>query len=117
MQGQLTSLLGNLALLSYFAGKQERGAMVVQAVGVISTLVVLSQLAIAEAMPLPAFLATASTVTVGLLLNYLSLKNKISARIWQLWGEAVTVGAAAVLPQVYSICPGLDEVFSFPSTP
>jgi hypothetical protein len=98
--GQLTSLLGNLALLSYFAGKQERGAMVVQAVGVISTLVVLSQLAIAEAMPLPAFLATASTATVSLLLNYLSLKNKISARIWQLWGEAVTVGAAAVLPQV-----------------
>jgi hypothetical protein len=91
--------------------------MVVQAVGVISTLVVLSQLAIAEAMPLPAFLATASTATVSLLLNYLSLKNKISARIWQLWGEAVTVGAAAVLPQVYSISPGLDEVFSFPSTP
>ncbi|CAM6025399.1 unnamed protein product [Sphagnum balticum] len=98
--GQLTSLLGNLALLSYFAGKKERGAMFVQAVGVISTLVVLSQLAIAQAMPLPAFLATASTVTVGLLLNYLSLKNKISARIWQLWGEVVTVGAAAVLPQV-----------------
>jgi hypothetical protein len=67
LQGQLTGLLGNLSLLSYFAGKRERGATVVQAVGVVSTGIVLLQLALGGAMPVPVFLATASVVVVGLL--------------------------------------------------
>lgn len=102
MQGQLTGLLGNLSLLSYFAGKKERGAMVVQAVGVVSTLVVLSQLALAGSMPSLAFAVTASTVVVGLLLNFLSYQNMLSPALWQLWGDAVTVGGVTVLPQVSS---------------
>jgi hypothetical protein len=98
--GQLTGLLGNLSLLSYFAGKRERGATIVQAVGVVSTGVVLSQLAIGEAMPFPIYVATASVVVIGLLLNWLSYFNKLSPSLWQLWGDAVTVGGLTVLPQV-----------------
>ncbi|CAM6100960.1 unnamed protein product [Calypogeia fissa] len=98
--GQLTGLLGNLSLLSYFASKKERGAMVVQAVGVVSTLVVLSQLAIAGAMPTAAFTVTASAVGVGLVLNFLNYNNKVSPEIWRVWGEAVTIGGVTVLPQV-----------------
>ena len=100
LQGQLTGLLGNLSLLSYFAGKKERGAMVVQAVGVVSTLVVLSQLALAGAMPVPAFAVTASAVAVGLLLNFLSYNNMLAPALWSLWGDVVTVGGLTVLPQV-----------------
>lgn len=100
LQGQLTGLLGNLSLLSYFAGKKERGATVVQAVGVVSTGVVLSQLALGGAMPVPIYMATASVVVVGLLLNWLSYFNKLSPVLWQLWGDAVTVGGLTVLPQV-----------------
>ncbi|KAG0615613.1 hypothetical protein M758_5G055900 [Ceratodon purpureus] len=98
--GQLTGLLGNLSLLSYFAGKKERGATVVQAVGVVSTGVVLSQLALGGAMPVPVFLGTACVVVLGLLLNWLSYFNKLSPGLWHLWGDAVTVGGLTVLPQV-----------------
>ena len=71
-----------------------------QGVGVVSTGVVLSQLALGGAMPVPVFLGTASVVVVGLLLNWLSYFNKLSPGVWQLWGDAVTVGGLTVLPQV-----------------
>ena len=83
MQGQLTGLLGNLSLLSYFAGKRERGATVVQAVGVLSTGVVISQLALGGAMPYPIYLGTAAVVVTGLLFNWLSYFNKLSPTLWQ----------------------------------
>lgn len=98
--GQLTGLLGNLSLLSYFAGKRERGATVVQAVGVVSTGVVISQLALGGAMPYPIYLGTACVVVVGLLFNWLSYFNKLSPTLWQLWLDSVTVGGLTVLPQV-----------------
>lgn len=98
--GQLTGLLGNLSLLSYFASKRERGAMIVQAVGVVSTLIVLMQLAIAGAMPLPAFAATATAVVLGFILNLLNYQELLRPSIWHLWEEAVTVGGVTVLPQV-----------------
>ncbi|BBN17752.1 hypothetical protein MPTK1_7g16760 [Marchantia polymorpha subsp. ruderalis] len=98
--GQLTGLLGNLSLLSYFASKRERGAMVVQAVGVVSTLIVLLQLAIAGAMPAVAFAVTGTAVVVGLILNFLNYVNKLSPSVWRLWGEVVSIGGVTVLPQV-----------------
>ncbi|KAG6544104.1 hypothetical protein Mapa_014521 [Marchantia paleacea] len=98
--GQLTGLLGNLSLLSYFASKRERGAMVVQAVGVVSTLIVLLQLAIAGAMPPVAFAVTGTAVVVGLVLNFLNYVNKLSPSVWRLWGEVVSIGGVTVLPQV-----------------
>ncbi|KAL2612141.1 hypothetical protein R1flu_023833 [Riccia fluitans] len=115
--GQLTGLLGNLSLLSYFASKRERGAMVVQAVGVVSTLIVLMQLAIAGAMPLPAITLTASAVVVGLIINFLNYVNKLSPAVWRIWGEVVSIAGLTVLPQVmwstfepyipHSVVPGI----------
>ncbi|KAG0593866.1 hypothetical protein M758_UG026500 [Ceratodon purpureus] len=98
--GQLTGLLGNLSLLSYFAGKRERGATVVQALGVLSTGVVITQLALGGAMPCPIYLGTAAVVVVGLLFNWLSYFQKLSPTLWQLWLDSVTVGGLTVLPQV-----------------
>lgn len=98
--GQLTALLGNLSLLSYFAKKREVGAMVVQAVGVVSTWVVLLQLTMAGAMPLLVFTITATAVGLGLLLNMLNYKNLLSPHIWEIWEDVITVGGVSVLPQV-----------------
>jgi hypothetical protein len=100
LQGYLTGLLGNLSLLSYFASKKERGAMVVQAIGVVTCLMVLSQLAVAGAMPSTAFTITASVSVVGLALNLLNYQGKLNHDIWRLWGETISIGGVTVLPQV-----------------
>ncbi|CAN0830200.1 Maltose excess protein 1, chloroplastic [Linum grandiflorum] len=98
--GMLTGLLGNLALLSYFAKKRETEAAVVQTLGVISTYIVLTQLAMGEAMPRPQFVATSAVILVGLLLNFLNYFGKLSAGVWRFWEDFITVGGLSVLPQV-----------------
>ncbi|TKY67912.1 Maltose excess protein 1 [Spatholobus suberectus] len=98
--GMLTSLLGNLSLLSYFAKKREKEAMVVQTLGVVSTYVVLVQLALAETMPLPCFLATSVVVLSGLVLNFLSYFGLLNAGIWSFWEDFITIGGLSVLPQI-----------------
>ncbi|XP_022841422.1 maltose excess protein 1-like, chloroplastic isoform X2 [Olea europaea var. sylvestris] len=60
--GMFTGLLGNLSLMSYFIKKRETEAVVVQTLGVVSIFVVMLQLAMAEAMPLPHFIATSIVV-------------------------------------------------------
>ncbi|TYJ24196.1 hypothetical protein E1A91_A08G244700v1 [Gossypium mustelinum] len=98
--GMLTGLLGNLSLLSYFAKKKEKEAAVVQTLGVLSTYVVISQLTMAEAMPLPHFVATSVVVGSGLILNLLNYYNILNRRIWQIWEDFITVGGLSVLPQI-----------------
>lgn len=98
--GLLTGLLGNLSLLSYFAEKKERGATIVQGVGVLSTFIVLVQLAIAGTMPAPVFTATAVAVVVGFVVNILNFNGLLSPSIYRAWKELITVGGVSVLPQV-----------------
>ncbi|CAN6872573.1 hypothetical protein Bca4012_045955 [Brassica carinata] len=98
--GMLTGLLGNLSLLSYFAKKREKEAAIVQTLGVISTHVVLSQLTVAGAMPMPFFVATSAVVTLGIILNALFYFGKLSTTLWRLWEDFITVGGLSVLPQV-----------------
>ncbi|KAL4199323.1 hypothetical protein AMTRI_Chr03g144380 [Amborella trichopoda] len=98
--GMLTGLLGNLSLLSYFAKKKETEAVVVQTLGVISTYIVLVQLAMAEAMPLLQFSVTSIVVASGLILNFMNFFNLLNSRIWTLWEDFMTVGGLSVLPQV-----------------
>ncbi|XP_027909260.1 maltose excess protein 1, chloroplastic-like isoform X1 [Vigna unguiculata] len=98
--GMLTSLLGNLSLLSYFAKKREKEAMLVQTLGVVSTYVVLVQLALAETMPLPYFLATSVVVISGLVLNFLNYFGLLNAELWRFWEDFITIGGLSVLPQI-----------------
>lgn len=74
--------------------------MVVQGVGAATTLIVLMQLAIAGAMPLAAFAATAIAVVLGFILNLLNYQELLRPSIWHVWEEAVTIGGVTVLPQV-----------------
>ncbi|MBA0653917.1 hypothetical protein Goklo_021015 [Gossypium klotzschianum] len=99
-KGMITALLGNLSLLSYFAKKRETEAVVVQTLGVISTFVVISQLAIGEAMPLPQYVATSVVVAAGLILNFLNHYGMLNSTIWQFWEDFITVGGLSVLPQI-----------------
>ncbi|XP_058103792.1 maltose excess protein 1-like, chloroplastic [Magnolia sinica] len=98
--GMLTGLLGNLSLLSYFAKKKETEAVLVQTLGVVSTYVVIAQLAMAESMPLPHFTVTTVVVAFGLILNFLNYFNLLHAGIWLFWEDFITIGGLAVLPQV-----------------
>lgn len=118
--GMLTGLLGNLALLSYFAKKREKEAMVIQTLGVVTTFIVFAQLAIAGAMPLPYFTATSVVVTSGLVINFMNYFNVLPVQILKFWEDFITVGGFSVLPQVMwstfvpfvpnSILPGLTAL-------
>ncbi|XP_026401840.1 maltose excess protein 1-like, chloroplastic isoform X2 [Papaver somniferum] len=98
--GMLTGLLGNVSLLSYFAKKKETEAIVVQTLGVISTYVVIVQLAMAGSMPLPFFIVTSAVVAAGLSLNFMNYFNWLHPGIWLFWEDLTTVGGLSVLPQV-----------------
>ncbi|KAG8389797.1 hypothetical protein BUALT_Bualt01G0015800 [Buddleja alternifolia] len=98
--GMLTGLLGNLSLVSYFIKKMETEAVVVQTLGVISTYVVLLQLAMGEAMPLPHFIATSIVVASGLILNFMKYFQLLNPGIWHFWEDFITIAGLSTLPQV-----------------
>ncbi|XP_004307834.1 PREDICTED: maltose excess protein 1, chloroplastic-like [Fragaria vesca subsp. vesca] len=98
--GMFTGLLGNLSLLSYFAKKREKEAIVVQTLGVVSLYIVFAQLSLAEAMPLPYFVITSIVVATGLILNFLNYFNFLNPGVWRLWEDFITVGGLSMLPQI-----------------
>ncbi|KAK4387364.1 Maltose excess protein 1-like, chloroplastic [Sesamum angolense] len=98
--GMLTGLLGNLSLVSYFIKKMETEAVVVQTLGVISTYVVMLQLAMGEAMPLPHFIVTSIVVASGLILNFMKYFNLLNPEIWHFWEDFITIAGLATLSQV-----------------
>ncbi|KAI8012013.1 hypothetical protein LOK49_LG06G02930, partial [Camellia lanceoleosa] len=112
MQGMFTGLLGNLSLLSYFAKKKEKELVVVQTLGVISIYVVIAQLDMAEAMPLPHFIATSIVVASSLALNFLNYFDLLSAGIWRFWEDFITVMWSTFVPYIpNSILPGITAFF------
>lgn len=64
LQSYLTGLGGNTLLLSYFASKFEKNAVVVQALGIASSFAVLTQIRVAGFMPRAVYAGLA--VVVGL---------------------------------------------------
>ncbi|XP_060972022.1 maltose excess protein 1-like, chloroplastic [Cannabis sativa] len=98
--GMLTGLLGNLSLLSYFSKKREKEVIVVQTLGVISQFIVFGQLAMADAMPFPYFVATTVLVVTGLAVNFLNYFYLLNDSVWRFWEDVITVGGLSALPQV-----------------
>lgn len=99
-EAQLTSLMSNFYLLSYFVSKKERGASTVQAAGVLTTLIGLLQQTIAGAMPLDVFVATVVACLAGFALNSLNYTNVIADGVWKVWIEITCIGGVYVLTQV-----------------
>lgn len=99
-EAQLTSLMGNLFLLSYFVSKKERGASIVQAAGVFTTLIGLLQQTIVGAMPLDVFVATVVACVAGFVLNSFNYANLIADGVWKVWIEITCIGGVYVLTQV-----------------
>eukprot|EP00250_Pteridium_aquilinum_P000867 c11044_g1_i1 orf=44-1147(+) len=99
-KAQLTSLAGNLSLMSYFVHKRERGAILVQGVGVLTTLVVLLQLTIADAMSMSIFILTTIACGLGFVISILNYTNYLNHHIWKLWQELIGVVGIFVLCQI-----------------
>ena len=106
----LTGLLGNLSLLSYFAKKRETEAMIVQCLGVISTYVLLTQLAMAEAMPFHYFVLTSVAITACLFFNFLHYFGMLPSAIWNFWDYFILVSGFSVLAQVMVVIISLLSV-------
>lgn len=96
----LTGLLGNMSLLSYFVKKRETEVVVVQTLGVVSIYAVITQLAIAEAMPFPYFVVISAVVASCLLVNFMKYFNFLNDGVWRLWEDFITIGGLSALPQV-----------------
>ena len=107
----LTGLLGNLSLLSYFIKKKESEAVAIQLLGVISIYVVILQLAIAEAMPLPHFVATSTVTAFGVIINSMKHFNLLNNGIWKSWEEFITIAGLSALPQVRKLV--MLQIWSF----
>ncbi|XP_074319543.1 maltose excess protein 1-like, chloroplastic [Silene latifolia] len=98
--GMLTGLLGNISLLSYFAKKKETEATIVQCLGLFTTYIVISQLAMGQAMPFPYYIATSVVVGTGVISNFLNYFGMLPTPIWHFWEDFITVGGLSVLPQL-----------------
>ncbi|KAL1533522.1 maltose excess protein 1-like, chloroplastic isoform X1 [Salvia divinorum] len=96
----LTGLLGNLSLLSYFIKKRESEAVVIQLVGAISIYVVILQLVMAEAMPLPHFVTTSIVTLSGVVINLMKHFETLDDGVWKSWEEFITIAGLSALPQV-----------------
>ncbi|KAG1666580.1 hypothetical protein FOA52_000547 [Chlamydomonas sp. UWO 241] len=109
-EGYLSGLLGNMLMLTHFAGRGERSAVNVQHVGIINNMLVLGLVAAARFMPLPAFVATSALVATAVLMctgriaglgSGLPLPESgggLSA--WSSWQLAIGVAGLALIPQV-----------------
>ncbi|MDX6770007.1 MAG: S8 family serine peptidase [Elusimicrobiota bacterium] len=98
--GYSTGILGNMLLLSWFASQKESSAARVQAIGVVTSAVVVAQIFMAGFMPATAFAAVMGAIVAGLVLNRLKFKDKAPAGLWSFWSKASSLLGLVVLPQV-----------------
>eukprot|EP00958_Prasinococcus_capsulatus_P004406 scaffold408_cov388-Prasinococcus_capsulatus_cf.AAC.9 len=80
--------------------KREKGAALVQTVGVVSTAILLTQVYIAGHMPGLCFWPGLAVVIYGLSLNFLNFVGKAWPVAWQVWEKSISIIGLTVLPQV-----------------
>lgn len=98
--GYSTGILGNMLLLGWFASQKEKSAARVQAIGVVTSAVVVGQIFLAGHMPLAAFAAVMPAIVAGLLINYAKIKDKAPAKLWSVWSKGSSLLGLVILPQV-----------------
>eukprot|EP00239_Pterosperma_sp_CCMP1384_P007990 CAMPEP_0197857820 /NCGR_PEP_ID=MMETSP1438-20131217/31225_1 /TAXON_ID=1461541 /ORGANISM="Pterosperma sp., Strain CCMP1384" /LENGTH=529 /DNA_ID=CAMNT_0043473795 /DNA_START=613 /DNA_END=2199 /DNA_ORIENTATION=+ len=102
-------LLGNLLLMSYFCEKGERAASVVQAIGVASQAVLLTQIFIAGHMPGPYYWTMAAIVTCGVAFTYLRNLGKVSKGVWHKWQMLLAMAGTSTLSHLLWTAAGCVE--------
>jgi len=100
--GYSTGILANLLLLSWFTSQKEPSAARVQAVGVVTSGVVLGQLFLAGFMPAAAFFTVMPVIATGLTLSFLNAKGRLPPRVWDTWNRLSSVAGLAALPLVFA---------------
>jgi hypothetical protein len=98
--GYSTGILGNMLLLGWFASQKEKSAARVQAIGVVTSAVVVTQIFLAGHMPLLAFAAVMPAIVAGLLINFAKIKDKAPAALWNVWSKGSSLLGLVILPQV-----------------
>jgi hypothetical protein len=101
--GWVAGLAGNALMCTYLASKREATAVNVQLIGIVSNVVVLSQLWYAGVMPLQAFAGVLAASTAISVAGLLQSRGKMTDRSWlpfEALVGAVGVGAA---PQVLGV--------------
>lgn len=103
--GYLTGLGGNTLLLSYFVGKFERNAVVVQALGIASSFAVLTQIRVAGFMPRAVYAGLAVVVGLQAILTGLKLSGRLEGsktgqQLWATWQKVLGLAGLAGVPQV-----------------
>lgn len=103
--GYLTGLGGNSLLLSYFATKKEGNAVVVQALGILSSFAVLTQIRVAGHMPRAVYAALAALVGLQAILTGLKLSGRLEGsksrqQLWGSWQKLLGLAGLAGVPQV-----------------
>ncbi|KAI3431574.1 hypothetical protein D9Q98_004624 [Chlorella vulgaris] len=101
----LTGLGGNTLLLSYFASKFERNAVLVQALGIASSFAVLTQIRVAGYMPRAVYSGLAVVVGLQAILTGLKLSGRLDStkggqRLWSAWQKVLGLAGLAGVPQV-----------------
>lgn len=96
--GYSTGLLASFMLLSYFNAMKEKPSAIVQIVGIVMNMIVLSQLAYVGFMPMAAFLIMAPLVAGGLVLNYFNTQGKANTTLWKFWERGTALMALVSIP-------------------
>ncbi|MEK7746570.1 MAG: alpha-amylase family glycosyl hydrolase, partial [Elusimicrobiota bacterium] len=112
--GYSTGILGNMLLLSYFSSQKEKSAAAVQAVGVLESVVVVTQIFLAGFMPAAAFAVVLPVVAAGLVLNALKAFGKLPDKIlgvdlWSLWNKLTNLLGFFALPMGFAMSFGLAQ--------
>eukprot|EP00850_Spirogloea_muscicola_P015358 SM000117S25478 [mRNA] locus=s117:61601:64802:- [translate_table: standard] len=98
--GYSTGLAANLMLLSYFIGKDERSATLVQSIGAISGYAVITQIYLAGYMPPAAYYGVTVGLVLALVVNVLKQVKLLPISVWRVWQNFIGVGGVTLLPQV-----------------
>lgn len=104
----VTGLAGNTLLLSYFTSKEEMSAVAVQAIGIASSFIILTQMRMTELIPHQLYAAIAiavasSAIFTALKLNrYLDSLGKFGQLVWIYWQRALGLAGLGIIPQALS---------------
>jgi len=103
-EGYFVSFMGNAMLMSYFVSREERGAVLVQALGVASNFAMLTQIYMAGFLPAKLYnlvvLSTVSCFAINIAKMCGQLEGKSLRSVWSAWQALLGIAGLAVVPQV-----------------